>query len=110
MNKVKKQVSDACFVTVFTDASNHKDVRLFLLMIRYFVPLLGVQIKILEIESLPGETAEIICQFIANCLLKHELKEKIVGFAPTIRILILEDTNCFRILSDKRSKAYWKLV
>lgn len=80
MNQVKTELKDANFVTVFTDASNHKDVKLFPLMIRYFVPLAGVKVKILDMQSLPGETAQTICKFLVDALQRHGLTEKVVGF------------------------------
>lgn len=59
MNKIEKQVSGAQFVIEFTQALNNKDT-----VILYFVTLFGMLIKILEIRSHPGETAEIISQLL----------------------------------------------
>ena len=80
MNQVKAELNVVNFVTVSTDASNHKDVKLFPVIIRYFLPLSGVKIKILDMQSLPGETAETICNFLLNSLQRHGLTEKVVGF------------------------------
>ena len=67
-------------------------------MVRYFVPDIGVKVKLLEFKSLPGETAEILSNYLVSVLEQNELKEKVVGFCAD---------NCntnFLMCEKKRAK------
>ena len=55
------ELGKANFVTVTIDASNRKEIKLVPVVVRYFVPDIGVKVKLLEFKSLPGETAEMYC-------------------------------------------------
>jgi hypothetical protein len=50
----------ATFISVLTDASNHKEIKIFPALVRYFDYKSGVKIKMLELKSLPGETSAIV--------------------------------------------------
>lgn len=49
-------------------------------MVRYFDPLIGVRVKILDITSQAGETSEIIAKLILSALEKYNLMKKLVCF------------------------------
>jgi hypothetical protein len=61
-----------------TDASNHKDTNIFRVFIRYFEPSKGVQGKLLELKSLPGERAETVSEFLMNCLSSVQARDTTV--------------------------------
>jgi len=65
---------------VTIDASNRKEIKLVPVVVRYFVHDIGVKVKLLEFKSLPGETAEILSNYLVSVLEQNELKEKVVGF------------------------------
>lgn len=65
---------------MFSDASNHKDIKLFPTLIRYFDPEFGVKVKILDFVSLPGETSELISESILEILKKNNICQKLVAY------------------------------
>ena len=69
------------------DASNTKEVKLVPIMIRYFLPESGVQVKLLQFISFPRETAEILSKYLLSVLDQTKLKDKLIGFcADNIKI------------------------
>lgn len=72
---------DECsFVSIYTDASNHGSVKIFPVLVRYFIPIIGVQVKVMEIESTGGETSIIIEDLVKKTAAKFGVKEKIVAY------------------------------
>jgi len=53
------------------DTSNHKNLKLVPILIRYFNPQEGVKIKVLEFMNLKGETSNILSDYILNVLKKY---------------------------------------
>ena len=62
------------------DASNRKEVKLVLIVIRYFLPESGVEVKLLEFKSVPRETAEILSKYLLLVPDQTKLKDKLIGF------------------------------
>ena len=77
---LREELGKANFITVTIDASNRKEIKLVPVVVRYFVPDIDVKVKLLEFKSLPGETAEILSNYLVSVLEQNELKEKVVGF------------------------------
>lgn len=50
-------------------------------VVRYFSPTIGVQVKLLEFSTVQGETSEIISSLIINTAEKKQIVGKIVGFS-----------------------------
>ena len=48
------------------DASNRRDIKIVPVIILYFNPLEGMQVQLLKICNLPGETSEIL----SDCTIK----------------------------------------
>lgn len=80
MENLNIRLQSVSFISAFSDASNHKDIKLFPSLIRYFDSKFGVQIKILDFVSLPGETAELISNSIIEILTKYDLTKKLVAY------------------------------
>ena len=59
--------------SISVDASNHKEVKLFALVIRFFSPKTGVNVRLLDLQSMPGETSEQIMNFILLSIEENEL-------------------------------------
>ncbi|KAL3120080.1 hypothetical protein niasHT_003332 [Heterodera trifolii] len=69
------------YFSIALDSFNHKTTKLFPIVIRYFVAENGIQVRLLDLQALPGETAEEVYQWILKMLQKHGLKfERIVAF------------------------------
>lgn len=75
-----KELEKCHYVSIYTDASNHGNIKLFPVLVRFFDPLIGVRIRILDITSQPGETSEIISTLILDALKKYNLMGKVVCF------------------------------
>ena len=87
ISELESDLQKANFISIMTDASNHKDVKIFPLLVRYFNPTEGIQVKMLDLKSLPGETSETTATFLSECLENTNLKEKTIA-------LCADNTNC----------------
>lgn len=103
-------LADCNYVSIYTDASNVGNIKLFPVLARYFHPLTGAHVKVLDITSQPGETSTIISELILAAAEKYDLKKKIVCFcADNAKVNFGGDTrggqnnvyyrlkHCFRI-------------
>lgn len=79
LNLLHCDLEKAAFISISTDASNHKEIKIFPVLVRYFDYKTGVNIKILELKSLPGETSAIVNDHLTDCLTKNGLAGKVVG-------------------------------
>lgn len=61
---VFQELKNVNYISVYTDASNHGSNKIFPIVVRYFDPLAGVKIKVLDISSEPGESSQIIFELI----------------------------------------------
>ncbi|KAK8758592.1 hypothetical protein V5799_003777 [Amblyomma americanum] len=85
--ELKTDLQEAKFVSVFCDASNHKDLKVLPIMVRYFTAAAGVQTKLLEINTLPGETSAMVSQYIMDALEANQVTSKLVAFSA-------DNANC----------------
>ena len=53
--ELRRELSKANFVSITIDASNKKELKIVSVMVCYFVPDVGVKVKLLEFQSLPGK-------------------------------------------------------
>lgn len=70
----------ANFISIYSDASNHKEVKLIPIIVRYFSYQSGIHVNILEIRDFPGETSDIVSDYILEVLKMHRLDTKLLGF------------------------------
>lgn len=78
--ELKEDLTKSNFVSVTMDASNRKEIKLVPIIVRYFNPDSGVQTKLLDFKSMPGETSEILAEHLLSALIEHGLDKKVVGF------------------------------
>ncbi|XP_060835436.1 uncharacterized protein LOC132929545 [Rhopalosiphum padi] len=81
MQQIYKEIENINFATIMIDTSNHKNLKIVPILIRYFKPNSGIQIKVFEVTNLKGETANILSTYIIESLKKHKLSDKIVAFS-----------------------------
>ena len=81
VDNIVKELRSAKFISVLVDGSNHKSIKLVPILVRYFLPDVGIKNKILEFSNLPGETSDLITKKIIDVLTKFGLKEKIVALS-----------------------------
>ena len=85
--QLESQMENAHCITLLTDASNHGNTKLFPVLIRFFQPYEGTQVKLLDLKSQPGETSDIVMEYLAQIIEKHKLSRKLVAFCG-------DNTNC----------------
>ena len=69
----KKLLFDLGTQPFSVDASNHNEVKLFSLVIRFFNAKAGVTVRLLDLRATPGETSEQIMNFILFSVKENEL-------------------------------------
>ena len=62
--------------SVSVDASNHNELKLFSLVIRFFNAKVGVRVRLLNLRSMPNETSQQILDFILTSLQENDLDLK----------------------------------
>ncbi|KAF2891529.1 hypothetical protein ILUMI_14644 [Ignelater luminosus] len=87
IEKLKEPLRQAKYVSILTDSSNHGSTKLLLVLVRYFLPDEGVQVKTLEFKDQPGETSDIIVEYLKQILSLNNLKSEIVAFCG-------DNSNC----------------
>lgn len=80
INQLKKDLEDTHFVTILTDASNHGNIKMFPVLVRYFHQNEGVKVRIIEFSSEKGSTSEIIFDLLKKSLTAYNIEGKLVGF------------------------------
>ena len=63
---LEEDLKNANFVCVYYDASNHGDIKMVPVLVRYFGADFGVKVKVLELSNLKGETAELVSQYLKD--------------------------------------------
>ncbi|XP_036319019.1 uncharacterized protein LOC118733633 [Rhagoletis pomonella] len=89
-NSIQQTKPDLCvtdFVTVYVDCSNHGSIKLCPILVRYFAPHKGIQVKILEVSGLPGESSDILTKYMYGLLKKFYINEKLLAICA-------DNTNC----------------
>lgn len=77
---LRNELSDRNYICLSTDSSNHGSVKMMPIVVRYFIPTVGIKVKLLEFTSEKGETSEIISSLIIKTAQKNQIINKIVGF------------------------------
>lgn len=79
--QIESELEKASFVTISTDASNHKELKMFPILIRYFLPTEGVKTRLIELNNLPGETGEQIFEMLQRAWIKWKFRNKLIGYS-----------------------------
>lgn len=77
---ILKDLNNCNYVSITTDASNHGSIKIFPVLVRYFIPTVGVRIRVLDVSSQPGEKSEIIAKLIWSVVQEYGLDIKVVAF------------------------------
>lgn len=80
VEEIKKELVCVNYVTISTDASNRGNVKMLPVLVRYFIPTIGVHVKIIEFSSEKGETSLIIADLLKKTADKFDIKDKVVAF------------------------------
>lgn len=74
-------VAQTSFISISTDASNHGSTKMFPILLQYFTIQSGLQIKLLDIQSLKNETSESITDMLTLALQQNNLNAKCIAFS-----------------------------
>ena len=80
IEELHQELDQINFVTVSINASSMKEVKLVPIVVCYFLPESGVQVKLLEFKSVPGETAQILSEYLLSVLDQKKIKGKLIQF------------------------------
>lgn len=80
-DRLNVALQNAIYFSVMIDSSNHKEIKIVPLLVRYFSLEKGVQIKLLELKALPGETSEILNEYVFKSLTKLNIVFKCIGLS-----------------------------
>lgn len=86
---LKEELETINFVSVSIDTSNHKSIKIFPILIRYFSPETGVHVKVLEFSSVKCETSTVLSEHVMSVLQKYNLVSKFVCLSAATPILCL---------------------
>lgn len=75
------ELKEINFVSILSDASNHKAENLYPIAVQYFHSKYGVQVKLLNLSTIKGETSEIISTHMMKIIKCSNLKNKVVGIS-----------------------------
>ena len=70
LREVINDLREAKYVSVMVDSSNHSNLKLVPPLVRYFAPIIGIHVKVIEFQNLTGETSEILVNHILSVLEK----------------------------------------
>ncbi|CAL1279908.1 unnamed protein product, partial [Larinioides sclopetarius] len=80
MKELKDDLDKSNCITILNDASNHGNNKIYPILVRFFQPYVGVQVKILDLQDQPGETSDIIVDYLNQGLKDNNLTAKVVAF------------------------------
>lgn len=78
--QIKSELEEAYFVSISTDASNHKNVKMFPVIVRFFSPDHGIKVRLIEFTSLPAEDGLSIFNMVKETFEKWGFGHKIICF------------------------------
>lgn len=78
--KVTSELVKSHFVTITIDSSNRLDNKLVPVMVRYFIPSVGIKTKLLEFDDVSGETSDILTEHVIKTLQSNNLLEKVICY------------------------------
>lgn len=74
------ELSNSRYVTLTTDASNHTNTKMMPVFVRFFLPTVGVRVKMLEFSTEKNETSETITNLLIKSAEKNGIANKFAGF------------------------------
>lgn len=80
MQKIRMEMEQAKFICISTDASNHKETKMFPVLVRYFLPNSGIQTRLIQFTKAPGDKAEHIFDLLEETWKEFKIQDKIIAF------------------------------
>lgn len=80
LSQIKNELNEALFVCISTDTSNHKEIKMYPVIARYFLPLEGVRTRLIDFSNMFGETGADIFDVLKSNWETWDIKKKIIAF------------------------------
>jgi hypothetical protein len=97
MKAIVKELEAPRFIAVMIDSSNHNHLKVVSVPVRYFVPNLGIKVRIIEFSNLGCETAETQVAYIMEILNKYDLLGKVIALSA-------DNTNTNLVVPKEREE------
>lgn len=81
IDQIESEFENARFVTISTDAFNHRELKIFPIILRCFLPTEGVKTRLIELKKLPGKTGEQIFKMLEAILSKWNIQSKMIAYS-----------------------------
>lgn len=78
---IKSDLKAVDYVSISTDASNHRYHKIFPIVIQYFSVKSGIESKLIELDELPNETSDTVSSYIIKVVKMFHLENKVIAFS-----------------------------
>jgi len=79
--RIDDDLNTVSFISIMTDTSNHKNIKILPIIIRYFDPDIGVINKKIATVSIPNEKSETIVKELLKVIVEKNISDKVVAFS-----------------------------
>ena len=79
--RIDDDLNTVSFISIMTDTSNHKNIKILPIIIRYFDPDIGVINKKIATVSIPNEKSETIVKELLKAIVEKNISDKVVAFS-----------------------------
>lgn len=80
LSRIKNELNEALFVCLSTDTSSHKEITMYPVIARYFLPLEGVRTRLIDFSNMYRETGADIFDVLKSTWENWNIKDKIKMF------------------------------
>ena len=95
MKLVSSELSNVSFSTVSTDASSQQATKLLPVTVQCFVPKKGIQVKLLDVHVIPGETSDTVTESVVKT--SDTITESVVKTADTVTESVVKTVNMYNL-------------
>lgn len=78
---ISENLDSVSCISILSGASNHNEIKLYPILVRYFDIKNGIQIKILNLESIEEETSDIVSKSLISSYNRKNLNKKILALS-----------------------------
>jgi hypothetical protein len=81
MKGIVKELKADRFIAVMIDSSNHNHLKGVPVLVRYFVPNLGIKVRIIDFSNLGCDTTETQVGYIMEIRKQYDLLDKVIALS-----------------------------
>lgn len=80
LSQIKSELKEARFVCLSTDTSSHKEIAMYPVIARYFLPTEGIRTRLIDFSNMFGETGADIFEVLKFNWMNWQIQDKIKMF------------------------------